>query len=179
MASDRKPISAKTRYEVLRRDSYTCQACGAKAPNVTLQVDHIKAVANGGGDGLDNLRAVCVTCNLGKSDTEVEVAKVVAPLEPGKHPLVGWGVLTYKFEDGKEVVSWQGVIRDVVTNAGSDLAVIDWFEWFGGGYTYSSMMRIADMAKPYGLDGYAKLFPSNQDRNDYYDWKHGKRGEED
>jgi hypothetical protein len=69
----RKPISAKLRYLILERDGFACQCCGGKAPNVTLHVDHIIAVANGGSDDPENLRAVCITCNVGKSDMDTTV----------------------------------------------------------------------------------------------------------
>jgi hypothetical protein len=62
----RKPISAKLRYQVLERDGFACQCCGGTAPNVTLHVDHIVAVANGGTNHPTNLRAICITCNIGK-----------------------------------------------------------------------------------------------------------------
>jgi len=91
MSNGRKPISAKTRYKVFDRDGYACQCCGGKAPNVTLQIDHIKPLAKGGSDKIENLRAVCITCNLGKSDSEsvsrsepVPVETVPPPIEAGK-----------------------------------------------------------------------------------------------
>lgn len=180
MAGNRRPISAKTRYEVLARDEFTCQSCGSKAPNVTLQVDHIKPVSKGGTDDLKNLRAVCVTCNLGKSDAAEVVARVEAP-EPGKHLLIGWAFLTYNFKDGQEVVGKQGVIRAVVpTNTPyGDLAIVDYFEWFGGGYSYSGGVYVSELSRPYGQDGFYKLFSSWEDRNSYYEWKHGRRSRED
>ena len=64
----REPISARTRYMVFERDGYTCQYCGAKAPDAELHVDHIVPVSKGGGNSLDNLVTACAACNLGKSD---------------------------------------------------------------------------------------------------------------
>ena len=40
----RKGISKKTRFDVFKRDSFTCQYCGKSAPDVVLQVDHINPV---------------------------------------------------------------------------------------------------------------------------------------
>jgi len=48
MAQKRKAIPKKTRFEVFKRDSFTCQHCGRKAPDVVLQVDHLKPVSKGG-----------------------------------------------------------------------------------------------------------------------------------
>ena len=46
--TDRQPIPRTVRFEVFKRDSFTCQYCGVKAPDAVLQVDHIKPVAAGG-----------------------------------------------------------------------------------------------------------------------------------
>jgi len=62
----REPISKKTRFEVFKRDKFTCQYCGAKAPEVVLNCDHINPVANGGDSGIMNLVTACVGCNSGK-----------------------------------------------------------------------------------------------------------------
>lgn len=62
----RKAISAKRRFEIFKRDEFTCQYCGAHPPAVILHVDHIVAVANGGTNDEDNLITSCSGCNLGK-----------------------------------------------------------------------------------------------------------------
>ena len=67
----RKPLSKKTRFEVFKRDSFTCQYCGRKAPDVILHVDHIKAVVKGGDNDIFNLITSCADCNLGK-DTALD-----------------------------------------------------------------------------------------------------------
>ncbi len=51
----RKAISKKVRFEVFKRDSFTCQYCGAKAPDVVLNCDHIEPVSKGGTNKLLNL----------------------------------------------------------------------------------------------------------------------------
>ena len=62
----RKALSAKTRFEVFKRDKFTCQYCGAHPPQVLLHVDHIIAVAAGGSNDEGNLVTACEPCNLGK-----------------------------------------------------------------------------------------------------------------
>lgn len=62
----RKAISKKLRFEVFKRDSFTCQYCGRKAPDVVLEVDHIKSVAEGGTNTILNLITSCRECNRGK-----------------------------------------------------------------------------------------------------------------
>lgn len=65
----REPISKKERFEVFKRDKFTCQYCGQKSPDVTLQLDHIRPVSKGGKNLHDNLRAACSACNAGKRDS--------------------------------------------------------------------------------------------------------------
>lgn len=73
----RKQVGTKVRFEVFKRDSFTCQYCGASAPDVVLHVDHIKPVAEGGGNGVVNLVTSCVGCNLGKGPRELDDDTVV------------------------------------------------------------------------------------------------------
>ena len=53
--AERKPIPKKLRFEVFKRDRFTCQYCGRMSPDVILEVDHIKPVAEGGEDEILNL----------------------------------------------------------------------------------------------------------------------------
>ena len=62
----RKPISKKVRFEVFKRDAFTCQYCGRSAPDVILEVDHIDPVADGGSNEIMNLITSCRDCNRGK-----------------------------------------------------------------------------------------------------------------
>lgn len=67
--TQRKPISKKMRFEVFKRDSFTCQYCGKSSPDVVLEVDHLKPVASGGKNNLLNLITSCYDCNRGKGKT--------------------------------------------------------------------------------------------------------------
>ena len=69
MAVTRKPLSKKTRFEVFKRDGFSCQYCGEHPPKVILHVDHIDPVALGGSNHMDNLITSCQPCNSGKSAT--------------------------------------------------------------------------------------------------------------
>ena len=64
----RKNIPNKLRFEVFKRDSFTCQYCGQSAPNVVLEVDHLLPVSKGGDNDILNLITSCWTCNNGKSN---------------------------------------------------------------------------------------------------------------
>lgn len=73
----RKAIGKKLRFEVFKRDSFTCQYCGAKAPDVLLQVDHIEPVASGWEGTLLNLATSCQPCNAGKGKRRISDGSVV------------------------------------------------------------------------------------------------------
>ena len=67
----RKGISKSTRFEVFKRDSFTCQYCGKSAPDVVLEVDHINPVSKGGDNDISNLITACFDCNRGKRDKKL------------------------------------------------------------------------------------------------------------
>lgn len=62
-------VSKRLRYEILKRDNYTCRYCGANAPDVQLHIDHVTPEALGGATVPENLVAACEGCNSGKSST--------------------------------------------------------------------------------------------------------------
>ncbi len=62
----RPSISKSVRFRVFRRDVFTCQYCGAQAPDVPLEVDHKLALANGGRHCYENFVTACRDCNQGK-----------------------------------------------------------------------------------------------------------------
>jgi len=66
--NNRSPLSKSLRHKILKRDRFTCQACGARAPDVELEVDHKIPVSKGGTDDESNLTTLCVDCNRGKRD---------------------------------------------------------------------------------------------------------------
>ena len=71
MGEKRKSIAKKTRFEVFKRDKFTCQYCGRMAPDVILEVDHIKPVAEGGTNAMINLITSCRDCNRGKGKVRI------------------------------------------------------------------------------------------------------------
>jgi hypothetical protein len=59
-------VSSKLRFEVFKRDGFTCQYCGRKTPAVVLELDHIDPKSKGGGNEETNLITSCFDCNRGK-----------------------------------------------------------------------------------------------------------------
>ena len=74
-------VSVKTRFEVYKRDRFTCTYCGKHPPDVLLEVDHVVPRAAGGSDAIDNLTTACLDCNRGKGARMLEEGTV-----PGVHP---------------------------------------------------------------------------------------------
>jgi hypothetical protein len=62
-------VSKRLRYEILRRDNHACRYCGATAPGVKLNVDHVIPTSLGGSDKPDNLVTACADCNSGKTSS--------------------------------------------------------------------------------------------------------------
>ena len=63
--------SLRLRFRVMKRDNFSCRACGASPslnPGLSLHVDHIKAWSLGGETVEGNLQTLCDLCNLGKSN---------------------------------------------------------------------------------------------------------------
>ena len=62
-------MSKALRFQILFRDDFTCQKCGASKkndPRVKLEIDHINPFALGGEENVDNLWTLCFACNRGK-----------------------------------------------------------------------------------------------------------------
>lgn len=68
----RKKISKAVRFDVFNRDGFKCRYCGrSQEDGAVLHLDHVLAVARGGGNDAANLVTACADCNLGKSDKKL------------------------------------------------------------------------------------------------------------
>lgn len=77
-------VSKRTRYEVLKRDNFTCRYCRSSEDELTI--DHVVPVSLGGSDTPDNLVAACRDCNYGKASVAPDSAQV----EDVKQDAVRW-----------------------------------------------------------------------------------------
>lgn len=65
----RRLMTPKLRYQVLREDGFRCVLCGrGQEDGIKLEVDHILPVSRGGRTIRSNLRTLCWDCNQGKHD---------------------------------------------------------------------------------------------------------------
>ena len=58
-----------TKRNVMVRDNFTCKLCGGSPADInrlSLEVDHIRPIADWGRTEVDNLQTLCKDCNRGK-----------------------------------------------------------------------------------------------------------------
>lgn len=65
-----KDISGPLQYQVLKRAKGRCELCGISGKVKALQVDHIRPQSKGGLTVLENLQALCYTCNAQKQNKD-------------------------------------------------------------------------------------------------------------
>ena len=129
MTEKRQPISKKTRFEVFKRDKFTCQYCGRMAPSVVLEIDHIKPVRSGGDNSILNLVTSCFDCNRGKGKRKIseqeELKKQQQELKK----------LQEKTEQLKMMVEWKTELSQFEEKEFK--AIEDLLRKATGGYTFS------------------------------------------
>lgn len=124
-SAKRQSPSKKLRFEVFKRDSFTCQYCGRKAPDVILHVDHIHPRAKGGKNNILNLITSCVDCNSGKFDRLISDDAV---LERQRKQLAE---LQERKEQLEMMFEWQRSLLDLDEQTRSQLADF-WYELVPG-----------------------------------------------
>lgn len=78
-----RPRVKLSRREIFHRDHYTCQYCGTKSRELTI--DHVVPRHKGGKHSWDNLVSACRSCNHrkgGKSLEETRIRLLRQPFEP-------------------------------------------------------------------------------------------------
>lgn len=105
--SNRKAISKKIRFELFKRDNFKCQYCGASAPDVILEPDHIHPVSKGGDNDLMNLITSCYDCNRGKGARTIQddsvLTKQRAQLEE----------LNIRREQLEQLLKWRNELKNI------------------------------------------------------------------
>jgi len=69
-----------TKQEIFRRDNYTCQYCGRKSNNLTI--DHVLPRQYGGQRSWTNLVAACPECNRKKGGRTPKAARMSLLRQP-------------------------------------------------------------------------------------------------
>lgn len=115
-------VSKRLRFEILRRDNFTCYYCGLKPPETELKVDHVLPVALGGKDEASNLVAACHDCNSGKTS--------IAP----DSPLVA--------SVDTDAIRWAAAMQAAIDKASNDHEAIRTYreEFYNAWHSYSRPM---------------------------------------
>lgn len=79
-----RPRVKLTKTEIFRRDGHTCQYCGRKTRDLTI--DHVVPRRLGGSHSWENLVAACPTCNHRKGGRTLEQAKMRLLQKPSAPP---------------------------------------------------------------------------------------------
>lgn len=107
-------IQKKVRFEVFKRDGFTCSYCGAKPPAVVLEIDHIEPKAKGGEDSIENLITSCFNCNRGKGSTQL--SKIPLRLEEE---------MEIKQEKEDQIKAYRKLISSIRRRTKSDIKKIE------------------------------------------------------
>lgn len=139
----RKNIPNKIRFEVFKRDSFTCQYCGEKSPDVVLQVDHIDPVSKGGTNNILNLITACFDCNSGKSNRKLSDNSVI---EKQRSQLEQ---LQERKEQLEMLLHWQKGLLDLEDTATTEVTEI----WYQLTYPieYINYAGLKKLIKKYGV----------------------------
>jgi hypothetical protein len=140
----RKSITKRVRFDVFKRDSFTCQYCGQKAPDVTLVIDHIQPVAKGGANEMINLITSCEACNSGKSD---KVLSENATLAKQRSQLE---TLQTRREQLDMMLDWKRGLIELDACATDQLAAI-WRQLTGVGLSEFGLAEIRKLVRKFGV----------------------------
>ena len=71
LGSDERYTSQE--WQALKKfHNYTCLRCGRKEPEILLTPDHVRPLAKGGANGIENIQPLCLDCNMWKSTKEID-----------------------------------------------------------------------------------------------------------
>lgn len=98
----RKCIGKKMRFEIMKRDGFACIYCGRKPPEVSLEIDHVVAIATNGAHHPSNMVTACCDCNRGKGKRSL--TDIPAPLA---------GQIEQAAETRKKLEEHQKVLREI------------------------------------------------------------------
>lgn len=172
----RKKLSNKIRFEVFKRDNFTCQYCGKSASEVVLNVDHIEPISEGGTNDLFNLITSCFECNNGKRDKKLDDK---SELEKQHNELV---ILNERKKQIEQMMEWKKelksfektqaeILKEYIENAlvtqitNEGLKNIN--SWFKK-YSFEELINATDIAIEQYVDKPNELIFSKIERIAYY-----------
>jgi len=146
-------ISKKKRFEIFKRDRFSCQYCGLQSPEVVLEVDHILPVSKGGSDEDANLTTACFNCNRGKTNGELHEAG-----EPIETRAVQYQI--EKMSQLRELNKLLSVERAKEDKYLAELGTYFWGEDFT--FTEEQTMAIRPLARKINIDKLKELMDATK-----------------
>lgn len=166
----RKALSRRIRFEVFKRDSFTCQYCGRRPPEAVLEADHIIPVAEGGSDDLLNLVTACWDCNAGKgrrqlSDDAIVVTQMRQAAELNERRVQAEMLSEWHHELRQQQMQlvdmanteWGHITGGFVWTDSLNGEVESWIRKFGFKETIEAMRLAADQYLRWDSNGNAEL----------------------
>jgi 5-methylcytosine-specific restriction endonuclease McrA len=113
-----RPKARLTRREIFLRDNFTCQYCGLRGKDLTL--DHVIPRHRGGKHTWDNLVSACRTCNHRKGGKMVDEAKMALRRPPFQPRISTYYMLNQYLQSYAE---WQKFVPEWEVSAPRAVAV--------------------------------------------------------
>ena len=101
----REPISKKLRFEVFKRDGFTCQYCGRKFATSELSLDHVIPRSQNGRTTWDNIVCCCVKCNVkkgGRTPEQAHMKLLTRPIKPKRSPAISFKLADERYRSWKQ-----------------------------------------------------------------------------
>ncbi len=98
-----QPRARLSRKEIFIRDNYTCQYCGVRTRDLTL--DHVIARHTGGPHTWDNLVSACRTCNHRKGGKTLAEARMKLARQP-REPRANVYHMVYRYMENGPLDEW-------------------------------------------------------------------------
>jgi len=154
VAARRPAISKSLRFEVFKRDSFTCQYCGRRAPDVVLHCDHVKPLFEGGEHSILNLTTACVDCNLGKGRRELSDQAVLSK------QLNQLAALQERKEQMEMMIDWQKQLSNLDELPIKSLGE-QWEDATGYSWTDTGKSKARKLINKYGVEIVAKAMQTS------------------
>lgn len=134
-------LPKKLRFEVFRRDGFTCAYCGRSPPEVVLHADHVVPRSDGGPDAAENLITACADCNLGKGARR---------LDSPPRPMVTQGVVDEARERLEQARAYAALQAELQALVAEQVAEVDalWWETFNGTWSEDSRLMMCETDYP-------------------------------
>ncbi len=95
-----RPNVKLTKREILRRDDFTCQYCGART--TVLTIDHVMPRHMGGEHSWENLVTACPSCNHHKGGRTIEQTQMRLLRKPASPPSTARYIFARHLKDNME-----------------------------------------------------------------------------